>query len=118
MLLTPRVPLATTVGRMARVDDASRHRVWDRIALAIGDTDRRLSVEEIVRWRCPTTGETALHRAVIMNLPSMCELLLDHGADVNAADDRAHTPLDLAVALRRGGHLLDLLRNRGGRSSA
>jgi cytohesin len=61
-------------------------------------------------------GQTALHLAVLMGHAVIFELLLDRGADVNATDDRAHTPLDLALILKRSRPFWSLLQARGGKS--
>ena len=44
-------------------------------------------------------GHTLLMSAACSNEPRLVELLLRHGADPNAADDRGWTPLMIAVAL-------------------
>jgi ankyrin repeat protein len=46
-------------------------------------------------------GKTALHRAVIDQQPSVIELMLMQGADVNARDGEGCTPLRMAVVFDR-----------------
>ena len=43
-------------------------------------------------------GWTALHYAAYNGILVACQLLLDHGADVNARNDQGNTPLCLAKA--------------------
>jgi ankyrin repeat protein len=43
-----------------------------------------------------TRGETALHRAAAFGTLTSVEMLLKHGADVNAKDARGETPLEWA----------------------
>ena len=43
------------------------------------------------------------------------ELRIDRGSDINALDDRAHTPLDLAHILDRRTPFGELLEDRGGK---
>eukprot|EP00403_Amphidinium_massartii_P023779 CAMPEP_0178395682 /NCGR_PEP_ID=MMETSP0689_2-20121128/13344_1 /TAXON_ID=160604 /ORGANISM="Amphidinium massartii, Strain CS-259" /LENGTH=539 /DNA_ID=CAMNT_0020016343 /DNA_START=211 /DNA_END=1830 /DNA_ORIENTATION=+ len=42
-------------------------------------------------------GATPLHGAAVEHYPNCCELLLQHGADVNGLDKDGNTPLHLAV---------------------
>lgn len=52
-------------------------------------------------------GRTALHFAVNCNNAAVVELLLEHGADVEAADFEGRTPLLVAFAvIRKLGYLL------------
>ena len=46
-------------------------------------------------------GWTPLHAAAANGHPKMCQLLISHGAQVNAQDENGMTPLHLAMA---GGH--------------
>jgi hypothetical protein len=61
-------------------------------------------------------GWTALHFAAHGNSRRVGELLLDHGADVNARDGRGMTPLAVAQQFKRT-ELELLLRSRGGKAS-
>ena len=60
-------------------------------------------------------GITLLHMSVWLGARECTELLLDHGADVNAADRTGKTPLHLA-AWRNMGSLSRLLLDRGANS--
>jgi hypothetical protein len=111
--LKPNVPFALPVELSGRVYDASRHRLWHDIARIVGDVERKLSVEERIPWRNPRDAETALNIAV--RAVEGYELLFERGADINALDDRAHTPLDLAHILDRRMPFGDLLEDRGGK---
>ncbi|MCK6484499.1 MAG: ankyrin repeat domain-containing protein [Phycisphaerae bacterium] len=46
-----------------------------------------------INHRSGMTGATALHDAAALNKPGMAHLLLTHGADIAAADDRGKTAL-------------------------
>jgi len=71
--------------------------------------------------RVNAVGRTALHGAAHIRSDEIVQVLVDHGADVNAADQRGITPLMIAEG---GGHILlpglgggstaDLLRTLGG----
>lgn len=45
------------------------------------------------------TGYTPLHGAVVKGITDMIEVLVSHGADVNAVDVRGDTPLHLNFLL-------------------
>ncbi|KAL4879021.1 ankyrin repeat-containing domain protein [Aspergillus karnatakaensis] len=66
-----------------------------------------------VNLRAGKDRQTALHYAARGNQVVAAELLLSHGAYVNAMDDRFRTPL--AVALQRESHeIAELLKREGG----
>ena len=44
-------------------------------------------------------NQTPLHLAAQRGYPDMAEVLLDHGADVNAANDDGDTPLHLSLKM-------------------
>lgn len=57
-------------------------------------------------------GQTPLHRAAYWGHAELTALLLEHGADVHAADALGQTPLDLAET-RGHGEVAGLIRRRG-----
>ena len=68
-------------------------------------------IDAASQW--PRDGEYPLHQAVTLVKPDMARMLLDHGADVNAARGRdGYTPLHLAVANGRD-EIIRLLLGRG-----
>jgi len=67
------------------------------------DPDVRLTGQE---------GRTALHVAARTGDSDAAKVLLDHGADANARDDRGKTPLDYAIETWHGG-VAKLLREHG-----
>ncbi len=120
--LKPQVPFATTVGSVKRLGDASRHRIWDQIAISIGDLDRKLSIEEVVRWRDPTNGETALHHEVRtahftmrLGYSDRVNVLLRAGADIHARSFEGKTPLHeiMAAESNERRRLLEMLLHSG-----
>jgi ankyrin repeat protein len=122
LALKPRVPFAPFVGSVARLGDASRHRIWDEIAVAIGDVERTLSIAELVRWRDPATGVTALHHVVRTAHTTMrhshadrVNVLIQAGADVNARSFAGRTPLDEIIGAESSerSHLLEALLHGG-----
>jgi hypothetical protein len=82
-----------------------------RLCLELGD-DARAANE---------LGETALHGAVYKGSNAIVQILIDRGADVNAADRMKQTPLSLAEGVYRAGAFIilpetaDLLRKLGAR---
>jgi ankyrin repeat protein len=64
-------------------------------------------------------GMTPLHVVALQSMfqqkesAAMAELLLDHGADVNAADKHLHTPLHIACGAPTPGAFVSLLLARG-----
>jgi ankyrin repeat protein len=60
-------------------------------------------------------GHTALHECALFNRYEMADLLLTHGADVNAKDDDGRTPMDLALLAGKSDRvpLINLLIKRG-----
>jgi ankyrin repeat protein len=47
-------------------------------------------------------GDTAVHTATVRALPAVLELLAQHGANLNAKNNRGLTPLAIASSSRRG----------------
>ena len=46
-------------------------------------------------------GDTPLHWAAIEGYLEICDLLIEHGADVNAVNIKGQTPLDIETSLAR-----------------
>lgn len=57
-------------------------------------------------------GQTVLHYCAIYNDQEIAELLLDHGADINARDHRLRTPLNVALS-SEAMNVANLLIERG-----
>ena len=74
------------------------------------------SARVLVRAR-DATGMTALHRAVWGGHPAIVQLLLAHGADIEAPDGGGQTAISLAARWGRSG-LLDVLLAHGADASA
>ncbi|MFC0204440.1 ankyrin repeat domain-containing protein [Novosphingobium soli] len=67
-----------------------------------------MNSSQIINSKDVTTGETALHIVTARRDPTWLSYLIAKGANVNAADDRGRTPLELAVNLgwREGATML------------
>ena len=62
-------------------------------------------------------GVTPLHYAAYYGEREVTELLIAKGADLNAKDEDAETPLDNAI-MRKHPEAADLLRKHGGKTGA
>ena len=62
-------------------------------------------------------GTTGLHYMAAIGNRYACEVLLEHGADINAKTDRGETPLDVAVK-HKLPRMIQFLRKRGAQSAA
>lgn len=84
-------------------------------AIARGDADdvrRHLHTEPTRVHGAPGARLTPLHQAILRRKPEIVDLLLEHGADVLAADASDRTPLHMAVA-RGDARVVDTLLRRG-----
>ena len=71
----------------------------------IPEPEERLSREAVVLaielggdvTAASTSGDTALHAAASHGMETVIELLVEHGADLHAANERGRTPVDMAV---------------------
>ncbi|KAL3490756.1 ankyrin repeat-containing domain protein [Aspergillus germanicus] len=85
------------------------------LGAGFGQTEIVRLLLDRVNLRAGRNRDTALHYAARGNRVATAELLLDHGAYVNAADDKGQTPL--AIALRFQSYdVAELLKRRGGHS--
>jgi len=101
----------TTLHRAAQDGDVERVRQQ----LAAGKADVNVRVRSNER-RSPEWGSTPLHYAVRDGHADVVKLLIDNGADVNAANDRGVTPLHRAIAC--DGAMAKLLIERGAKVEA
>ena len=51
---------------------------------------------------CAAEGESPLHEAAGSGQIQFAKLLLDHGANINAKDDKGKTPLAIALEYKQG----------------
>jgi len=75
-------------------------------AEAILKDDKRSLIE------CDSAGTPLLVLAVKQGDPAMVEMLIRNGADVNATDQKGHTPLAVALE-RKNNETVELLRKAG-----
>lgn len=73
-----------------------------RLRLAISKNDTKtmnilIALGANVNWHSPITGFTPLYRAATLGHRECCEVLISHGADVNARDNTQTTPLHWAT---------------------
>ena len=66
---------------------------------------------------CTSTGRTALHTAALHNHTGCAEVLLNHGADIDFADQNCTTALHIA-ALNGNCGMITLLIRRGANVNA
>jgi hypothetical protein len=84
------------------IERGARPTIFAAVALERPDLVRQLIADD-PKWLSARMSlfehrRTALHLAVLRNLPEMVALLLELGADPSAPDDRGNTPLNYASA--------------------
>lgn len=94
-----------------------------KLLLANGaDVNLRLKTGSMIEDEKPyhdKTGDTVLHQVARsyseQHASTVCELLISHGAEVNAVNIKGHTPLDEAVVNERS-KTADFLRQHGAKT--
>ncbi|WP_082456424.1 ankyrin repeat domain-containing protein [Novosphingobium sp. Leaf2] len=86
--------------------EAVKKREGDKVEKAILDSSQIVNAKDV------TTGETALHIVASRRDITWLGYLIAKGANVNATDDRGHTPLEIAVNLGWREGVQMLLDNR------
>jgi catechol 2,3-dioxygenase-like lactoylglutathione lyase family enzyme len=100
------------------LERGARHHIFS--AIAAGDLEViRAFIEqqpEVLDHRLPAryNGQTPLHFAITRNRPDILTLLIDMGADLDAADANGQTALEYAL-LRNDGVAAEHLRTAGAR---
>ena len=97
-------------GGSAFIRDRRDHSSYNSVASAeqgsrIPEAEERLSREAVALAielggdvaAASVSGDTALHAAASHGMESVIELLVEHGADLHAANEGGRTPVDLAV---------------------
>ncbi len=97
-------------GGSAFIKDRRDHSSYNPVASAeqgsrIPEAEERLAREAVVLAielggdvsLANAAGDTALHAAASHGMESVIELLVEHGADLHAANERGRTPVDMAV---------------------
>ena len=97
-------------GGSAFIKDRRDHSSYNAVASAeqgsrIPEAEERLAREAVALaielggevTGANAVGDTALHAAAAHGMESVIELLVEHGADLHAANERGRTPADMAV---------------------
>ena len=97
-------------GGSAFIKDRRDHSSYNPVASAeqgsrIPEAEERLAREAVVLAielggdvsLANAAGDTALHAAASHGMESVIELLVEHGADLHAVNERGRTPVDMAV---------------------
>lgn len=101
--------LVLTAGCGISIHDAAAN---GEVALVAAMLDRDPALLESTNREGKAKGKTPLHYAVTYGREEVVALLLDRGAQVNAADATGLTPLHIAATLDRTGEA-ELLLSRG-----
>ncbi|HUD30046.1 MAG TPA: ankyrin repeat domain-containing protein [Novosphingobium sp.] len=106
----PAIALTLLVSSPARADFSDGYKFLEAVKKKEGDKVEKAIMEssQIINSKDVTTGETALHIVTARRDLTWLSYLVAKGANVNAADDRGRTALELAVNLgwREGASLL------------
>jgi ankyrin repeat protein len=106
----PALALGLMVATPARADFSEGYKFLESVKKKEGDKVEKALMDssQIVNAKDVTTGENALHIVTARRDITWLSYLISKGANVNAADDRGRTPLELAVNLgwREGAQLL------------
>jgi ankyrin repeat protein len=106
----PALALGLLVASPARADFSEGYKFLEAVKKKDGDKVEKavMASSQIINSKDVTTGETALLIVTARRDLTWLTYLIAKGANVNAADDRGRTPLELAVNLgwREGATLL------------
>ncbi|WP_419198202.1 ankyrin repeat domain-containing protein [Novosphingobium resinovorum] len=106
----PAAALGLLLASPARADFSEGYKFLESVKKKEGDKveEALMKSSQIVNTRNVTTGETALHIVTARRDLTWLSYLIAKGANVNQADDRGRTALELAVNLgwREGAQLL------------
>lgn len=110
MAVLPALAVSLLFAAPARADFSEGYKFLESVKKKEGEKVEKALMDksQLVNSKDVTTGETALHIVTARRDLTWLSYLIGKGANVNAADDRGRTPLELAVNLgwREGAQLL------------
>lgn len=110
LAIAPAIAMGLLVASPARADFSDGYKFLEAVKKKEGEKVEKALMDsaQIVNAKDVTTGETALHIVTARRDLTWLSYLVGKGANVNAADDRGRTALELAVNLgwREGAALL------------